>query len=255
MTARYTHALVRRVGENFCDGVTAAEMGPPDLPTARSQHDAYCDALRAAGVAVTVLDADPRYPDGVFVEDAAVVAGGIAVIARPGAAARDGEQHAVEQALAPHLSIERIQPPGTLDGGDVLRVGDRFFIGLSARTNGRGAQQLIDILQAHGYQALTAAVEGILHLKTGVTALDDRTLLAAGTIADQPAFEGFDVIRTPADETNAANCLRINDLIILPQDNPQTAELIRRAGHRVVELGMSEFRKMDGGLTCLSILW
>ncbi|HDZ21386.1 hypothetical protein LCGC14_0333780 [marine sediment metagenome] len=255
MIPTVTHALVRRPGENFCDGVTTADLGRPDYAAVLAQHAAYCDALQQAGVAVTVLDADERFPDGVFIEDAAVVVEACAVIARPGAPSRAGEQHAVEEVLAAAKPIRRIEAPGTLDGGDVLRVGERFFIGLSKRTNEPGAQQLADILTEQGYSIQTATVGGALHLKTAVVAVNERTLLAADETADAAAFGGFDIIRVAPDESYAANCLPVNGMLLVPEGFPKTAERLRSIGCDVREIDMSEFRKMDGGLTCLSLLW
>jgi len=255
MADRFEHALVRELGDSFAGGLTAAGLGEPDLALAREQHAAYRDALAQAGVFVTVLPADETHPDGVFVEDTAVVAPEIAVIARPGAPSRDGEQHAVEQALAAGKATIRIESPGALDGGDVLRVGRRLFVGLSDRTNQAGADQLADALAPFGYAVETVVVPDLLHLKTGITALDDPTLIATAALAGHPAFADYEILTVDADETYAANCLRVNDALLVPTECPATVERLGQAGYAVVALAMSEFRKMDGGLTCLSILW
>ncbi|MHC4984589.1 MAG: dimethylarginine dimethylaminohydrolase family protein [Planctomycetota bacterium] len=255
MADRLQHALVRELGDSFANGLTAADLGEPDLALARRQHAAYRDALGQAGLAVTVLPADENHPDGVFVEDTAVVTPEIAVIARPGAPSRDGEQRAVEQALAADKTIARIESPGALDGGDVLRVGRRVFVGLSERTNQAGADQLADALGPFAYTVETIVVPDLLHLKTGNTALDDRTLIATPALAGHPAFADYEILTVDADEGYAANCLRVNDSLLVPQECPATVERLGQAGYAVVALAMSEFRKMDGGLTCLSILW
>lgn len=255
MADRFEHALVRELGDSFAGGLTAAGLGEPDLALARRQHAAYRDALRQAGLSVTVLPADEKRPDGVFVEDTAVVTPEIAVIARPGAPSRDGEQDAIEQALAPSKTTDRIESPGALDGGDVLRIGRRVFVGLSDRTNEAGAGQLADALAPFGYATETIVVPDLLHLKTGVTALDDRALIATAALAGHPALDDYEVLQVDADEAYAANCLRVNDALLVPQECPATAERLRQAGYAVVTPAVSEFRKMDGGLTCLSILW
>lgn len=255
MADRFEDALVRDLSDSFAGGLTAAGLGAPDLTLARQQHAAYRDALQQAGLSVTVLPADENHPDGVFVEDTSVVTPEIAVIARPGAPSRDGEQHAVEQALAASKTVRRIESPGALDGGDVLRVGRRVFVGLSDRTNQAGARQLADALAPFGYAVETVVVPDLLHLKTGVTALDDRALIATPALANHEAFTDYDILQVDADEAYAANCLRVNDALLVPQECPATAERLRQTGYAVVTIAMSEFRKMDGGMTCLSILW
>jgi len=255
MTDMLQHALVRRPGENFCNGVTTADLGRPDLATTLAQHTAYCDALRAAGLAVTVLEADPAYPDGCFVEDAAVVLAHCAVITLPGAPSRQGEQRAIEAVLADHRPIRSIRRPGTLEGGDVLRLGRQLFVGLSARTNQAGADQLAAIAAEGGYAVTHVPVRDVLHLKTTITAVDDRTLIAAGAMADEGAFGDFRVIQAPPDEPYAANCLLLNDRLLAPAGFPGVLDLLGATGQTVCEVPVGEFRKMDGGLTCLSLLW
>lgn len=255
MTDMLRHALVRWPGGNFCDGVTTADLGRPDLATALAQHEAYCSALRDAGLAVTVLEADPIYPDGCFVEDTAVVLAHCAVITLPGAPSRQGEEQAIEAVLADHRPIRRIESPGTLEGGDVLRIGQQLFVGLSDRTNQAGADQLAAIAAEGGYTVTCAVVRDVLHLKTAVTAVNDHTLIAAGAMADEGAFADFDVLRTPSDETYAANCLRVNDRLLAPAGFDGVRDLLDATGQTVCEVPVGEFRKMDGGLTCLSLLW
>ena len=255
MVDRFQHALVRQPGESFAAGLTDANLGQPDLDLARRQHAAYCAALEEAGLAVTVLPPDEAHPDGVFVEDTAVITPELAVIARPGAPSRDGEQHTVANVLAANKTIRRIESPGALDGGDVLRIGRRVFVGLSARTNDTGAAQLTEALTPLRYTVETIVVPGLLHLKTGVTGLDARTLIATADLAGHSAFADYEIVPVSADEAYAANCLRINDRLLVPAECTATVRQLRQAGYNVLSVPMSEFRKMDGGLTCLSILW
>jgi len=255
MTRTITHALVRRPGENFCDGETSASLGTPDFAETLAQHDAYVSALQAAGADVTVLPADPAYPDGVFVEDTAVILDTCAVITRPGAASRQGEERAVEAVLADTFAIRRIESPGTLEGGDVMRIGRRLFVGLSARTNQAGIDQLAEIAAEDGYETIAVPVRDVLHLKTGITALDDRTLIGAGELVQNRAFADFRILSLDAADSYAANTLRVNDTLLIPQGFAAAGDRIRQAGHAPTELAMGEFRKMDGGLTCLSLLW
>ena len=255
MTQAITHALVRRPGENFCDGETSADLGRPDLAATLAQHDAYVRALEVAGATVTVLPADPDYPDGVFVEDTAVVLERCAVITNPGAASRQGEERAVEAVLADRFAIRRIESPGTLEGGDVMRIGDRLFVGRSARTNEQGVAQLAEIAAEHGYQTTVVPVRDVLHLKTAVTAVDDRTLIAAGEMVACEALAGFQIVPLTGADSYFANTLRVNDMLLTAQGFTAAGDRLRSLGLTPTELAMSEFRKMDGGLTCLSLLW
>jgi len=249
----FTRAIVRTPGENFCDGITTSRLGRPDRRKTLEQHTAYCDALRDCGVEVSVLTADERFPDGCFVEDTAVVTEDCAVIARLGAPERRGEEEAIADALAAFRPLRRIEEPATLDGGDVMRVSDQFYVGLSKRTNAEGALQLTSALSEHGHVVSTIPVNGVLHLKTGVTFVGDNTLVATGEFAGRDEFNAF--CRIDVDETAAANCLNVNGTILVPAGFPKTASALRRLRRPVIELDISEFRKMDGGLTCLSLLF
>ncbi len=252
MAARPTTAIVREPGENFAAGITSAGLGPPDPDLALAQHRAGCDALRDAGLEVVVLPADPRHPDGCFVEDTAVVLDEVAVITRPGDPSRRGEVEAVADVLARYRPLERIHAPGRLDGGDVLRCGDHLYIGRSARTNRAGAEQLAQIVSAHRYTSSEVPVDEGLHLKTEVTGLGDGRLIATAEAAAR--FPSSQVVVVPREEAYAANCLRLHDRVLIPDGCPRVRERLLELGVQVVVLEMSEFRKMDGGLTCLSLL-
>lgn len=251
----YRHALLRRPGANFSAGLTTQTMGRPDWRKALRQHEAYAAALRDCGLEVTVLDADERFPDGCFVEDTAVIAGECAVITRPGAGSRRGEERRIAEVLGDSLRLERITAPGTLEGGDVLRVGSQFFIGLSGRTNRAGAEQLQAVLEREGFSTTLAPVPEMLHLKTGVARLDDRRLVLTDELAGQPAFQTFERIVVAPEEAYAANCLSVNGVLLIARGYPAFRQAVTDLGVPVVELDMSEFCRMDGGLTCLSLLW
>lgn len=251
---QFTRAIVKAVPESLSDGITSASLGEPDVNKAREQHAGYVAALEDCGLDVTVLPSDERFPDSVFVEGTAVVTARCAVIARPGAEGRRGEVGAVEEALSGlYESVERIEAPGTLDGGDVLRIGDHFYVGLTQRTNREGAEQFAGILRRHGYHTSFVDVRRFLHLKTGVAHLGGRDLVVAGELAGHDAFEGFDRIAVPPEEEYCANCIRINGRVILPAGFETTRTKIVARGYEVVELEVSEFRKLDGGLSCLSL--
>jgi dimethylargininase len=250
----FTEAIVRAVPRTIEAGITSANLGKPYYEKAREQHDGYVGALERCGLEVTVLDADERYPDSVFIEDTAVVTDRCAIVANPGAAVRRGEVHEVEEALSGlYESVEHIVSPGTLDGGDVLQVGDHFYIGLTRRTNTEGAGQLAEILRGYGFGASFVGVRRFLHLKTGVAYLGGKDLLVAGELVARDEFDGFDEIIVTPEEEYCANCIRVNGHVLMPVGCEKTREKIAGKGYEVIELEMSEFRKLDGGLSCLSL--
>ncbi|MBI9082095.1 MAG: N(G),N(G)-dimethylarginine dimethylaminohydrolase [Desulfobacterales bacterium] len=253
-TDPFTHAIVRPPGATFSDGITSADLGRPDLALARVQHQGYVGALERCGLQVTVLDPDDRYPDATFVEDTAVMTREWAVVTRPGALPRRGETAAVGDELARRFpALFAMEPPGTLDGGDVMAAGARYFIGLSGRTNADGAAQLTRFLGDRGCSAVTIALKSLLHLKTGVSWLGGDTLLVAAELADCEAFAGFRKIVVDPAEAYAANCIRVNDHVILPGGHSHTKSALEAAGYPVIPVDVSEFRKMDGGVSCLSL--
>jgi dimethylargininase len=250
----FSEAIVRAVPATLEAGITSANLGKPYYEKAREQHDGYVGALERCGLEVTVLDADERYPDSVFIEDTAVVTDRCAIVANPGAAVRRGEVHEVEEALSGlYESVEHIVSPGTLDGGDVLQVGDHFYIGLTGRTNREGAGQLAAILRGYGFGASFVGVRRFLHLKTGVAYLGGKDLLVAGELVARDEFDGFDEIVIAPEEEYCANCIRVNGHVLMPAGCEKTRVKIAGKGYEVIELEMSEFRKLDGGLSCLSL--
>jgi len=249
----FTHAICRRPGAEVAHGLTTATLGAPDFETTLVQHDAYVAALRDCGLEVTVLDALPGHPDAHFVEDTAVITPRVAVVTRPGHPDRRGEEDTIAVALAScDRPLERITAPGTVDGGDVLQAGDHVFIGQSSRTNAAGAEQLARILAAHGHTSTTIPVAEGLHFKSSVNEVGSALLVTADC-ADWPALQEHQLLVAPRGEEYAGNTLRINDTLITPEGYPGTRELLDSLGLRVIELDTSEFRKMDGGLTCLSL--
>ncbi len=248
-----THALLRRPAPTVADGLTTVDEGRPEVARTLEQFEAYAAALRDAGVEVTVLDPLPDHPDAHFVEDVAVVTPAVIVRTRPGAPARRGEIDAVGEALQRFGSVVDIEAPGTLDGGDVLTVGDRVFVGRSERTNEEGVRQLGAIVEPQGFSCVTVPVGAGLHLKSSVNAVSDDMLVLTAEFADVPAFAEFERVVVPDGEEYAANVLRVNDRVLVPAGYRSTAGLLRGRGLQIVTLPMSEFRKMDGGLTCLSV--
>ena len=256
---RFSHAIVRPPAATFAAGLTRSGLGPPDLALALAQHEAYCRTLERLGVSLVRLAPDPEFPDSTFVEDAAIVTGRGAILSRPGAASRAGETAAIGAVLSRWFpELDGITPPGTLDGGDVSDAGEHYFIGRSARTNAEGAAQLAGWLGDRGFGSSvidTRGMPGLLHLKTGLSWLGGRRLLATGEVGGHEALGGWEVVRVPAGEEYAANCIRVDDAVLVPEGFPATGVLLGELGYDVVPLSMSEYRKMDGGLSCLSVRW
>jgi dimethylargininase len=249
----FAHAITRRPGKDMAAGITTSTLGPPDYQKALNQFDAYVEALSNCRISVSVLEPLEGYPDAHFVEDAAVVTPDMAIITNPGAASRKGEVHSIAAALRPFRTAVWIQPPGTLDGGDVLMVGRHFFIGLSDRTNEAGAQQLGDAVAGFGYTWTPVPVAAGLHFKSSVNALGKDTLLTTQAFADHPALAGFKRIVVLPREEYAGNTLLVNDRLIMPAGFPDTRNKLRSLKMPIIEVDTSEYRKMDGGLTCLSL--
>ncbi len=249
--------MVRIPGSNFADGLTTVSLGVPCYEKVLEQHSAYCQALRECGLTITALEADLRFPDSTFVEDAAILTPSTAILTRPGASSREGEVAAIQETIGGFFpTILKIRAPGTLDGGDICEADDHFFIGLSQRSNEEGARQLTAQLAGLGYTSLTIDIRGmtsILHLKSGIAYIGDNTLVAIEEMADNELFRRYELIRIPLAESYAANCVRVNERVLVAAGYPQlTAELAHR-GFNPLALDMSEFQKMDGGLSCLSL--
>ncbi len=250
----YTQAIARMPGQNFAEGLTTTvSIDPPRYDLLLAQHAAYIEALKAAELAVTVLDPLTQYPDAYFVEDTAVVTPEVAVITHPGADARKGEERSMAEVLAEYREVKHIRPPGTTDGGDVLQVGRHFFIGLSQRTNRNGAEQLGRILERYGCTWETLEVGAGLHLKSSVNYVGKKTLLVTADFAKHARLAGYEKIVVDAEDAYSANALLVNERLLIPAGFPGTRKKLEVLGFDIIELEASEMRKMDGGLTCMSI--
>jgi len=253
-----SHALVRPPGGSFAQAISSSHA-VIDVALAQMQHAEYCQALAEAGLTVEALPADERYPDSCFMQDPAMVIRVRAIINRPGAASRLGEEEALAELLAARFPMTRIVPPGTLEGGDVLILPDRVVVGRSDRTNRAGIPQLVVALAnlsgLPGLPVLEAPVAGYLHLLSAVTHLGDGTLLAVEDFILPPALAGFPVLRVPAVEGYACNALGIGDKVIVPAGYPRTAAMLKAHGFDVLLVPTTEFAKADGGVTCLSLVW
>ena len=253
----FQHAIVRKPAISMINGITSApELGRPDYELALRQHDEYIAALRSCGVEVMILEALEEYPDSCFVEDVAVCTRYCAIITNPGASSRNLERGFIVPALGKYYSkelIHTIEAPGTLEGGDVMIVGEHFYIGLSARTNIEGANQLIDHLGRYGLTAEVVPLSKGLHLKTGLSFLGKNNLLIGGESNTNPVFGKFNKFAVPEAEAYACNCLWMNDKVIVPSGYPITEKAIMDLGYQSIVVDTSEYRKLDGGLTCLSL--
>jgi dimethylargininase len=255
---RITQAIVRTPAPNFAAGIASAiGGGDPDVAAALEQHERYCETLRNCGLQLIRLAADVAYPDSTFIEDTAVLTAEAAIVTRPGAASRVGETAAARELLRGIFpTVREIKAPGTLDGGDVCEVDGDFFIGVSGRTNTEGARQLAALLRELGHNSTTVdirASESLLHLKTGLSYLGGGVFVVSSDVVLDDALKAYDLIRVAPAEAYAANCIRVNDHVLIAAGYPLLLATLEARGYRLATLAMSEFRKMDGGLSCLSL--
>jgi dimethylargininase len=248
-------AITRKVSPAItrCE-LTHLERRPIDIAVAARQHESYERCLSSLGLTVVSLPPDPGLPDSVFIEDTAVVLDQLAVLTRPGAASRRAETLAVARVLAEYRPVATIQAPGTLDGGDVLRIGQRVFVGLSARTSKAGAEQLRSLLSPHGYGVEALPVIGCLHLKSAVTQVAPKVVLLNPEWADPAAFSRYDRIEVDPSEPYAANALLVGDAVLYPTAFPRTAARLEGAGIQLVPTDVSELAKAEGAVTCCSLI-
>lgn len=256
-----TLAIVKRPAPTLVDRceLSFIERSPMSFDALERQHRAYREALQSAGADVVVLDAEPALPDSVFVEDTAIVLDEIAIICRPGAPSRRSEPAPIEDLLACERDIVRIVAPGTLEGGDVLRIGRTLFVGLSTRSNREGIEQFATLVRPHGYAVVPVSVSGSLHLKTACTALDADTLLLNPAWIDPDAFAGFRRIEVHAGEPFATNVLPVGATLIANAAFPRTLDCVvahaHSAGRSVLAVDIPEFGKAEAGLTCMSLIF
>jgi dimethylargininase len=250
----FTHAIVRRPCPAIVDGLSTSDLGKPIYKIALQQHLQYIKALMACGLKVTILDPDNRYPDSTFVEDTALLTPRVAIITNPGAPSRKGETKEIASVFCGfYKNLEYIESPGTVDAGDIMMVGSHYYVGLSERTNKKGANQVIEILEKYQLSGSLIPLENMLHLKTGISYLENNTFLATGEFIDHAEFKNFRVIPVDDDENYAANSIWINDCVIMPAGYPKTKKAVEQAGYKILTINTSEFRKIDGGVSCLSL--
>ena len=250
----FSRAIVRTPGRSLVAGLSQSQVEKPIYEIALEQHQAYTEALEYCGLTVTCLDPLEEYPDSVFVEDTAIIVNDQAVLTNPGAASRNGEVAAILPVLKDLFAhVHQINAPGILDGGDVMITDKYCFIGHSQRTNPEGATQLFKILEQQGLSGQLIPVSGLLHLKTGITWLGAKQYIATGSHLTQSQFSPFSVLPVEDSCAGAANCIAINDKILMSAGFPQVKQQLDQLGRQVVEVDISEYAKIDGGLTCLSL--
>jgi dimethylargininase len=250
-----TRAITRDVSPRFSEcEITHIERAPIDLETARAQHHEYVLVLKRLGCEVVELPAEADLPDSVFVEDTAIVLPEVGVITRPGADSRKPETESIAQALAPLKKLVFLREPASLDGGDVLVLGKKIYVGLSTRSNQEAVDQLNTLLNEYGYSATGVMMRDCLHLKTAVTRVDEETLLINKSWIDAHHFNDFRLIEVDPEEPFAANCLPLGEAIIFPTAFPRTRAKLEAAGYRVAAVDVSELAKAEGAVTCCCLL-
>ena len=249
-------AITRQVSPsiNRCE-LTFHAKEPIDVAKAIEQHEAYEECLRQLGACVVSLPAERDLPDAVFVEDAAIVVDEVAVIPIMGAASRRPETESLARALSVYRRLKFMQAPATLDGGDVMRIGRRLFVGASSRTNAEGIAQLRDAFAEFDYEVTAVDVRQCLHLKSGCSYIGRNSILVNRKWLDVTRLAGFELIDVPPLEPGAANALLIEDVVIVPSAFPQTIALLEARGFNVKAIDVSEFQKAEGGVTCKSIIF
>ena len=250
----FTKAIVRTPCRALVNGLSSANLGQPDYHKALLQHADYIEALKECGLQVTVLPADENFPDSSFVEDVALLTPRCAILTNPGAPSRTLETRSILKIIREfYACVELIEAPGTVEAGDIMMVGNHYYIGLSERTNQAGAEQMIAVLERYGMQGSMVELTEVLHLKTGLGYLENNNLLACGEFLSKPEFQKYHILEVEPIEAYAANSVWVNGTVLTPRGFPKTRSLIDSAGYRVREVNVSEFQKLDGGLSCLSL--
>jgi dimethylargininase len=249
-------AVVRGVSANYDQCIKPNGLNNRiDLELAREQHRQYSQTLQQLGLTLLKVDADDSLPDCCFVEDTTIIAGATAIINHMQSPSRALETTEVKKLLADYKTKKEILYPGFIDGGDVLKIDNKIYIGISERSNLHAAEQVKAIVSGQGFEVIPVEIKDTLHLKTACTYLGDGCLVMAPGHFDQDIFAGYKKIVVPAEEAYSANCLAVNGKIVVPSGYSRTREYIEKEGFATVEVDISEFRKGNGGLTCLSILF
>ncbi|MFN2125364.1 MAG: dimethylarginine dimethylaminohydrolase family protein [Candidatus Promineifilaceae bacterium] len=253
MEGKFTMAIVRMPSPTLADGLTTSGLGRADYTLFLTQHLSYTAVLRSLGLKILKLPSLPEFPDAHFIEDVAVITPEVAVITRPGAPERLGEIEHIRDVLRDLRPLAEIEEPGTLDGGDVMRIEQTVYVGISGRTNQAGAEQLAAILAPYDYETHIVPLAEGLHLKSSVNYIGRNTLLLTEAWYSHPLFAEFDKIIVPAEEAYTANTLLVKNRLLMPMGFPETQALLREAGFEILEIDATEMQKLDGGMSCMSL--
>ncbi|MEM7082080.1 MAG: dimethylarginine dimethylaminohydrolase [Pseudomonadota bacterium] len=253
---QFDSAIVRTPSRSVVQGLRDGNGPNPDYLQVIDEHQHYVAALRAAGLAVIELPALEAFPDALFVEDPALVFTQGAILLNPGAPSRQGEAETLRDTLTDHFATVLDLEDGVADGGDILTTPQGVMIGLSGRTNRRGAEALQRGLATLGLDSkIVQTPAGVLHFKSDCALLDETRILSTSRLAASGVFSGFDVIEVPQGEDAAANCVRINDALFVSRDYPRTSERLAGLGYALVELATTQIARIDAGLSCMSLRW
>lgn len=249
-------AIVRNIPLSFQHCITNFRSASPiNVEMAMQQHEEYCNTLIQLGIKLTRIAADDALPDCCFTEDTAIIFDELAIITYPGTQSRVSETIEMKKVLSALKNTHQIAAPATIEGGDVLKIGKKIFIGNSARTNEEGIKQVAAIIEPLGYEVIAVKINDKLHLKSVCTYLGNNCIIFAKGHFDETVFSACDHIIVPEEETYCANTLRVNDKVLIPSGFPKTRSLIEAKGFSVIVLEMSEIEKADGALTCLSVIF
>ncbi|HZJ98424.1 MAG TPA: arginine deiminase-related protein [Tissierellaceae bacterium] len=251
----YTHMIVRRPSKSMVEGLRRDFAGDPDYELALEQHQAYIDALKSLGMVVEVLPPLEDYPDACFVEDVAVVTEKMAIVTNPALEARNGEKDHIVQALQKYYPEDKIHyiTEGYVEGGDIVRAENHFYLGDSTRSNEAGRKQFIEIIEKYGYTGSVVETNNGLHIGSDMMYIKNNNMVISGEFVDKPEFDKFNKIIVSEEEAYAANCAWINGTVLMPQGYPKIKQKIKDLAYDVISLDNSEFKKIDGSITCLSL--
>jgi len=252
---RFKNAILRKPGNSAVRGLRAVDRGAPDIRLFLAEHEAYADALRRAGLNITVLEPLEAFPDSVFLEDAALCLPQGTVLLNPGTPSRSGETKplAMELRNLGH-DVHRLQPPGRIDGGDILMTNSEILVGLSARTDKAGFDALESLLASWGYPLRGVHTpKGVLHFKSDCSLLDGDTILATDRLGSSGCLSGFRLLIVPTGEEAAANSIRVNERVLVPEGHPATVEMLQRENYTVETVPVSQAALLDAGLSCMSL--
>lgn len=252
---KYTNVIVRTPSKSMIEGLRREDTGQPDYELALKQHQAYIDAIRSIGVEVDVLPPLEEYPDACFVEDVATVTEKMAIVTNPGAASRNGEKEHIVEALKKYYPEEHIHfiTEGFVEGGDVVRVDDHFYLGKTERSNEAGRKQYIEILEKYGYTGSEEETDSGLHIGCDMMYIQNNNLVITGDLLKNPVFDKYNKVIASEEEAYAANVAWINGTVLMAQGYPNLQKKIEDLGYNVITLDNSEFKKIDGSITCLSL--